>query len=34
MPIDKTINQPDDSDDLGPKPPTILVEFANLRQKR
>ena len=33
MRIDKTINQPDDSDDLGPKPPTNLVEFANLRQK-
>ena len=28
MPIDKTINQPDDSDSLGPKPPTNPVEFA------
>ena len=28
MPIDKTINQPDNSDSLGPKPPTNPVEFA------
>jgi len=28
MPIDKTINQPDGADSLGPKPPTNPVEFA------
>ena len=33
MPIDKTINQPDDSDSLGPKPPTNPVEFARWRQR-
>ena len=32
MPIDKTINQPDDSDQ-GPKPPTNPVEFARWVQR-
>ena len=33
MPIDKTINQPDNSDSLGPKPPTNPVEFARWVQR-
>ena len=33
MPIDKTTNQPDDSDNLGPKPPTNPVEFARWVQR-
>ena len=33
MPIDKTINQPDGSDSLGPKPPTNPVEFARWVQR-
>ena len=33
MPIDKTINQPDDSGSLGPKPPTNPVEFARWVQR-
>jgi hypothetical protein len=33
MPDDKTTNQPDDSDSLGPKPPTNPVEFARWVQR-
>ena len=33
MPIDKTINQPDGADSLGPKPPTNPVEFARWVQR-
>ena len=33
MPIDKTINQPDGADCLGPKPPTNPVEFARWVQR-
>ena len=33
MPIDKTNNQPDGSDSLGPKPPTNPVEFARWVQR-
>jgi hypothetical protein len=33
MPIDKTINQPDGADSLGPKPPTNPVEFARWLQR-
>ena len=33
MTIDKTINQPDDSDSQGPKPPTNPVEFARWVQR-
>ncbi len=33
MPIDKTTNQPDDSDSQGPKPPTNPVEFSRWVQR-
>ena len=33
MPIDQTINQPDDPDSQGPKPPTNPVEFFRWVQR-